>query len=347
MLQVIAGSEAARAIEQEGMIPQLFDKWIAASGGPKWLPLAPLDRHLSEQFLLPDQPLALMGTSSGAWRCAALCHPQPAEAHRRLQQGYIHQRYDQAPTQAEIARQCQALLEAAFEPESRQAMVTHPHRQLNLIACRGRGLLSAPRQGSVMAMAALTAAINLVGRRGIAALWQRWVFHAGSHSGFSGMSDLPTYSAQLHAPALIAALLASGSIPMVLPGVEDLAGAAPGRYYDGGVTDYHLDLPALRQGGLTLYPHFYPYAAPGWFDKSLPWRRAQDNFKRVVILAPSEAFIARLPGRKLPDRTDFRALSSAQRIDAWQQAASMGEALIEGFEAIRQEPGRYLQRGFG
>ena len=37
-------------------------------------------------------------------------------------------------------------------------------------------------------------------------------------------------------------ILATGSIPMVLSGVSDIAGAPPGIYRDGGVIDYHLEL---------------------------------------------------------------------------------------------------------
>ncbi|SHH97081.1 patatin-like phospholipase domain-containing protein [Ferrimonas marina] len=343
MLQLVAGVEARRQIAQQGLTPKLFDKWIAASGGPKWLPLAALDRHLSQHFLSSTQPLTLMGTSSGAWRCAALCHPQVEAAHQRLQYHYIHQRYDAPPSQQEVAQQCRALLEAAFEPQSRAALVGHPHRRLNLIVCRGP--FARGDKASMLTAAGLTALVNLLSRRAISLLWQRWVLHSGEAGPFTRMEDLPTYCAPLSGDSLIPALLASGSIPMVLPGETALPGVSSGRYFDGGITDYHLDLPALSQGGLTLYPHFYPSVTPGWFDKALPWRRASANLSKVVILAPTAEFVAQLPGGKLPDRTDFKRLPTEQRIQAWERASAHGELLVEAFERLREDPMRHLVVG--
>lgn len=66
------------------------------------------------------------------------------------------------------------------------------------------------------------------------------------------------------------ALLASGSIPLVLDAVTDIAGAPPGRYWDGGLVDYHLHLPYQREPDLVLYPHFADHIVPGWLDKAMP-----------------------------------------------------------------------------
>ena len=67
---------------------------------------------------------------------------------------------------------------------------------------------------------------------------------------------LPTQHVLLTKDNLRQAVLASGSIPMVLNPVENIAGAGRGLYYDGGVTDYHFDL-SFSDSGLVLYPHFY------------------------------------------------------------------------------------------
>ncbi|MBY5992255.1 alpha/beta hydrolase [Ferrimonas balearica] len=341
-LQLLAGPEAEARIRREGLLPELFDKVIAASGGPKWLPLAALDRHLLYRFFPTDHPLSLLGTSSGAWRCATLSDPEDDQAHRRLQQGYIHQRYERPPTPAEVDAVCEALLAAAVGDRA-HAITSNPHRRLNIIVCRGRHLNGRRHRAAQGAGLAVTALTNLLSRRSLDWHWRRCLMSAQPDSPFSGMTDLASVQGLLDADNLLPTLLATGSIPLVLSGVTGLPGMAPGRYFDGGVTDYHLDLPALKGGGLTLYPHFYPHAAPGWFDKNLRWRRARDNFNKVVILTPSPAFIATLPGGKLPDRTDFSAYDSDTRIRHWERAVALGEALVPALEELRADPLAHLR----
>jgi hypothetical protein len=105
-------------------------------------------------------------------------------------------------------------------------------------------------------------------------------------------------------------------------------------YWDGGVLDYHLDLDFGAGDGLVLYPHFYAHVVPGWFDKSLRWRVARgDNFRRALLIAPSDAFVASLPGGKIPDRKDFYAFGESERIARWQTvldaSARLGDELRE------------------
>jgi hypothetical protein len=119
----------------------------------------------------------------------------------------------------------------------------------------------------------------------------------------------------------------------VLEGVT-IPGTA-GVHWDGGVLDYHLDLDFGAGEGLVLYPHFYSHIVPGWFDKSLSWRRARvDNFRRALIIAPSDDFVAKLPGGKIPDRKDFYTVPEAERIPRWQKAVDMSTQLGEELQEL-------------
>ncbi|HEX2719108.1 MAG TPA: patatin-like phospholipase family protein, partial [Gemmatimonadaceae bacterium] len=92
--------------------------------------------------------------------------------------------------------------------------------------------------------------------------------------------------------------------------------------------DYHLDLDFGAGEGLILYPHFYSHVVPGWFDKSLKWRRARPaNFSRALLVAPSDEFVAKLPGGKIPDRRDFYSFPHAERKRRWQAALDASSAL--------------------
>ncbi|MGC1330947.1 MAG: patatin-like phospholipase family protein, partial [Pseudomonas sp.] len=128
-------------------------------------------------------------------------------------------------------------------------------------------------------------------------------------------------------------LLASGSIPMVMEGVRDIPGAGAGTFRDGGLLDYHLDLP-YSGGDLVLYPHFTDKVIPGWFDKALPWRRGDaQRLRNVVLLAPSPQYLARLPHGKLPDRSDFKRFMGQDkaRQDYWRTAMSESRRMGDEF----------------
>jgi hypothetical protein len=156
------------------------------------------------------------------------------------------------------------------------------------------------------------------------------VFHApSSESRVHNVFDATTQHRELSSANLRDVLLASGSIPLLLAGVA-IAEAADGLHWDGGLIDYHLNLRYAKSNGLILYPHFYDHVIPGWFDKSLSWRRADGrNFQRALIIAPSTEFVRSLPGGKIPDRQDFYDLDDDVRIVRWQGVVNESEALGE------------------
>lgn len=85
--------------------------------------------------------------------------------------------------------------------------------------------------------------------------------------------------------------MASGSIPGVTPAVKNIANAPEGAYRDGGLIDYHIDLP-FKSKGIVLYPHFTDSITPGWFDKMFKSRKANpENQARTLLLSPSQEYL--------------------------------------------------------
>jgi hypothetical protein len=155
------------------------------------------------------------------------------------------------------------------------------------------------------------------------------------------LTDFPSRFLALAPGNLRQALLASGSIPMVMQGVRDLPGAGAGTYRDGGLLDYHLDLP-YHGDDIVLYPHFTDRVIPGWFDKGLPWRRSNPHgLQDVLLLAPSRDYLARLPHGKLPDRSDFKRFlgDDASRNKYWQTAMSESRRLGDEFLQLADNGG--------
>jgi hypothetical protein len=161
-----------------------------------------------------------------------------------------------------------------------------------------------------------------------------------------GTQDFRTRQHPLNESNFMPAVQASCSIPFALQAVHDIAGAAPGAYWDGGITDYHLHLdwqtPADRpEGRIVLYPHFQRQVVPGWLDKAFKWRHGPTRFlDHTVVLAPNPEWVKTLPNGKLPDRKDFMAYGQdlAARVKVWNAAASAAQQLADEFGAWVERP---------
>jgi hypothetical protein len=344
-----AGPAALARLRAHGLQAADIGVVPAAAGGPKGLIFQALDQFLFGQWL-PAAPRdrSLIGASIGAWRMAAACQADPAAAFARLGALYCGQRYSAKPSQQEIDAVCQQLL-GDFVGGREHEILGHPHNRLHMLTVRGLGALAAPqgRQAEMKGFAA-AALRNLASRERLAGMLERVVVGdardgpAWLRERFDGFT---THFAALSHDNLASALLASGSLPLVMQPVRALAGAPPGHYWDGGIIDYHLALPYSRTADLVLYPHFSEHIVPGWLDKAMPWRRAARGPRRVwldnvIIVAPTAGFLRSLPRGKLPDRKDFAhyGLDHDERIRNWQRAIGEGQRLRDEFAAFAADP---------
>jgi hypothetical protein len=338
-LKVYLGKEAARRIGEEGWSAELFSLLLGASGGPKWFILSQLDRLLFSDFLQRSkQPLSVLGSSIGSWRHACLAMADPAAAIDRLEQGYLYQHYASKPTAQEVSEVSRNILEWVLGNDGAADLVNHPRIRTHIVTARGRGpaaATSTPLLATGMGVAALG---NTVSRQLLKFHFQRVVFHSGAQPNPGlALHDFDTHYCALRGDNVVAALHASGAIPFVLTGERNIPGAPPGQYWDGGIIDYHFDLGQYRGDGLILYPHFSASVIPGWFDKFLPWRQAAiHEVENLVLLCPSEEFIADLPFGKIPDRSDFSKLAHDERVSYWEQCVQRSSALAEEFAEMTQ-----------
>ncbi|HEX5581628.1 MAG TPA: patatin-like phospholipase family protein [Gemmatimonadaceae bacterium] len=329
-LALRAGPDALAIVRERGLRAADVDVIPGASGGAKWLAIGGLDRFLFGELLREprDRPLHLIGSSIGSWRMACLAQRDPLAALERGHTAYIHeQRYSPKPTTREVTEVLSRALDRILGATGVDEILAHPWARIHVITAQGRGLTATDRRLPLLAGMALVAATNAVSRRTLGWQMRRFVFHScGDETPFGHLADLPTTHLPLTRDNLRAALLASGSIPLLLEGVT--VPGAPGLHWDGGMIDYHPDLDFGAGDGIVLYPHFYAHVVPGWFDKALRWRRARGrNFRRTLLVAPSDDFVASLPGGKIPDRRDFYAMPEGERIRRWQAALEASERL--------------------
>ncbi|GAA5525393.1 hypothetical protein Maes01_01962 [Microbulbifer aestuariivivens] len=335
---LLAGANAARRIREEGLHPDQFSTLIGASGGPKWLVISQLDRVLiGEFFHNRQQPIATLGSSIGSFRNLCYAMEDALSALERLEHGYVNQVYDSGrPTPEEITATAGRMLQAVLDQDGARQVAGNPVWQSHFVTVRGRGPLASERR-TLLAPALLTSALaNALTRNSLSAFWDRVVFHAGAESRVR-FRNLRTIDVSLTKENVSSAVLASGSIPLVMAGIRDPHGAPRGNYRDGGITDYHFDLGFERPPGLSLYPHFFPYMVPGWFDKSLTWRWVRGGaMADTLLVAPSPGFVASLPYGKIPDRDDFARLTTDERLKYWNTVVDMSRRVAEDFYEMWQ-----------
>ena len=339
-LQILAGPRARAHLRERGLSPADVIAVPGAAGGPKGLVLNALDRLLFGHWLRDaTHEVHLLGASIGAWRMACACLPDAQAALAELAEDYVTQRYEHAPGRSPTAEHVSAVFGAVLErrlaPRA-SAILSHPSRRLHVFTSRGRHLLAREGRWRTPAGYALAFLANAVARPALGAWLERVVFSDPRVSLPWPMADFRTHQAALTPGNLAPAVLASCSIPLWLRAVHDIPGAAPGAYWDGGITDYHLHLPYAQSHapGLVLYPHFQPHLVPGWLDKAWKGRHgATPALDNVVLLAPRPEWVATLPGAKLPDRSDFRAYGDdvEARARAWRRSVAEGERLADEF----------------
>jgi hypothetical protein len=329
-----AGPRALQRIRQQGLQAADVATLPGAAGGPKGIGLQGLDLALFGSWLpASPRPRSLIGASIGSWRFAAACLPDPVEGLRRLGELYTSLRYAKGVSMAEVSRSSRQLLEELLQGQD-AAILANPLYRLNLLVTRSRGLLRHDHKGALGLGLAGVIGSNTLGRRHLQRHFQRLVLHDPRLQPPLGrLDDFPSQLHSLSLDNLREALLASASIPMVMQAVREIAGVGPGAYRDGGLLDYHLDLPYAGDD-LVLYPHFCERIIPGWFDKQLPWRKGDHGrLHNVLLLAPSADYLARLPYGKLPDRRDFSRFLGADdaRERYWRKAMAESQRLGDEF----------------
>jgi len=336
-ISVFMGRRAAAAISESGWRSAPFNTLIGASGGPKWLILSELDQVLGSELLsYATQPVTLLGSSIGSWRHACLSQPHPAAAIQRLQKAYLYQEYASTrPTAQEVSKVAELMLQEALGQDGVKKLIQQDRFRNAIITTRAKGI--ARGRNGLPLLAGMTTAmtLNALSRRSLGLLFDRVVFCHTELEEVPFAQGFGTKRVALDEQNLIPALKASGAIPLLMRCEASISGAPKGPYWDGGIIDYHFTLVPNTLPGLVLYPHFRNRLTAGWFDKALRWRtRVPPALDNLVLICPSERFLANLPFGKIPDRGDFRALPPKERLAYWETCVRESARLAEAFHAL-------------
>jgi hypothetical protein len=335
-----AGAGALKSVRQHGFDVSSVGTLAGASGGAKWLVLSQLDRAILNS-IVPQLtgPVHLIGSSIGSWRFACYAQADPVAAIDRFERAYLEQTFSEKPDIEEITAKSRGILALVLGESGVSEILDNPLFRTHVMTVRSRHVLASEKK-AVLALGLIsTAMLNAVSRSTLGWSFERALFYdARDLPPFFDVTGFPLQQVELTTENLQDAIVATGSIPLVLSGVRDIAGARPGVYRDGGVIDYHLDLPHSVDERLTLFPHFYGRIVPGWFDKRLKWRRPQPgNVDRTILISPSDEFVADLPNGKIPDRSDFLKYEAAERVRIWKQCVAACEALADEFLEVMEK----------
>lgn len=330
-LTLYAGSKAIQHIKSKGLSASDIKVIAGAAGGPKWLVLHGLDQFIFGDWLAkPQSPIHLIGSSIGAWRYAAYCRSDFKKAFKQFESLYFAQTYTIKPDKNEITIEISKILDGLFKENGIDEILNNKHFKLNLFADRSLGILNNDHPFFLVPGLLLCTLTNLFSRQSLNLFFKRTLFHNKTIPPFLDMNDFPTDKVELNKENLRLAILASGSIPLIVNGIKNIPNAPAGYYRDGGLIDYHMSLPYGVDEGIVLLPHFSKTIYPGWLDKYTGWRKPNPKFlEHVLLLAPSESFIESLPFSKIPDRSDFKRFigDDNARIKYWQEVTKRSEEL--------------------
>jgi hypothetical protein len=214
------------------------------------------------------------------------------------------------------------IIDAYIDDKDIHDILNHPFLRFSFLSNKCKGLLKNEITPLLWVGIALAAGINFFNRNLLGYFFERALFcNIDDLPPFAGMNQFPMHLYNLTQSNFKQALVSSGAVPIIMEGVSDINGV-PGMFRDGGIVDYHLDIPFLPDSeSLVLYPHFYQNITPGWFDKKLNRKPCQKNMDNVVLVAPSDKFVKNLPFEKIPDRKDFITFQGRdkERMDYWEK----------------------------
>ena len=346
-LNFYAGPEAFKHIQRHGLRAEDIDLLPGAAGGPKGIGIQGLDHAIFHDFL-PRVPKrrTVIGASIGSWRFASILAHGALEGTARLAEAYTHLSFQPKMTYQAVSAVCETMLESLIQGHE-QCIVEHPDYHFAIVSAKAKHIFQSDRKWALLAALAGVVGANSIHRKHLNLMMQRVISQPSPDSQLDFNDGLETLHQTLDAENLTAWLMASASIPAAMAGVKDIPSAPTGVYRDGGLIDYHFDMPFKTQG-LVLYPHFTHHVTPGWFDKLLPHRKTKSFYQnRTLLVAPSNDYLASLPLGRLPDRKDFslKGLSNHERIRLWTQSVAESQRLRDEFltRVERQDLEAYLQ----
>ena len=351
-IEIFAGNKAAEIIHEKGLDKDDIKAIVGASGGPKFLVLAGIDRILlNTWFNKRSDILIFLGSSIGAWRGAAYASKDPAKYLDIFTDSYLKQFYTTKPSYKDITNESLRIINDFIKDEEDiDYILNKSNVRLNIISALCNGLASYDNKIALSLSFVPATFLNTISRKLLLKIYIRTLFYDKRDIPPFINTFKPANRVTLTKDNFKPALLSSGSIPFVMEGIKDIPGAPPGTYRDGGLTDYHINIDFKIKDKIVLFPHFSSKVIPGWLDKQIFWRHPNTEFfSNTVLIAPSKKFIDSLPMGKIPDRTDFKTFFQRdnERLKYWNEVIKKSNIVAEEFmEAVQSGKIKMIMKNF-
>jgi hypothetical protein len=336
-LRIKAGKHAYEIIKAGGFKYDSISTYFGPAVGPRWLISSGFDLTLMNGDILGrTRPVHLIGSSAGAWRFAAWLQPDSTVCYQKLLDAYINIKITKVDTPTTVLGKFIDLINLYLEDDALPFALAHKKYRLAVITVRARNLVASEiiwLQKSGLVAGYL---LNMFSRNNVYRFADRVVFYQGSKPpAFCFRPQFRGSFVSINEFNFKYAVMASGAIPLVVAGVHDIFDAPRGVYRDGGLIDYHLTHQfAASENDIVLFFHHQERIIPGWLDRNLA-RRAPDaeTLSNVLMIFPAQSFVEKLPGEKIPDRTDFLTYidDPKTRIRNWRKAVELAAPLGEEF----------------
>ena len=242
MLEIYAGDSALKTIKENGFTPDLFTSFLGASGGPKWFTLFGLDKYIFGEFFKDKhQSLNLIGSSVGAFRNACFAQKNPVAAIECFAKNYQETTYSNKAKPEEVSTKALEMMDAIFGEFGEQEIVDNPYFKAHIIVAKCNGFVSSENkfiQGIGLTKSYIN---NRINRPRLNSQYERYIFQSSnSDLSLNDPDNISTTHISVTKANIRNALLASGSIPMVMRGISNIEDSPEGMYRDGGIVDYHF-----------------------------------------------------------------------------------------------------------
>ncbi|ATO18874.1 hypothetical protein BS636_03930 [Acinetobacter sp. LoGeW2-3] len=332
-LKIRAGHLARELILKEGLQPAQVDIIPGAAGGPKGIGIQGLDQAIFGDFLQrTPQRRTLVGSSIGSWRFASIAAHGAKQGTELLGELYTNLSFHKKMSRQDVSNVCLEMLKTLVQGKEAE-LVNHPDYHLTVLSIKAQHIFQSDKTLPLFTSIAGIVGTTALGRRHSRHFMQRVISQPGMGNQFKIADDsFSTHYQTLTEQSVLPWLMASASIPGVMAAIRDIPDAPRGSYRDGGLIDYHIDLP-FETEGIVLYPHFTDSITPGWFDKLFKRTANPENQARTLLISPSQEYLQSLPLGRLPDRKDFtlKGLDQKQRIKLWKEYIAESQRLGDEF----------------
>mmetsp|Transcript_30529 Transcript_30529/g.67662 ORF Transcript_30529/g.67662 Transcript_30529/m.67662 type:complete len:412 (+) Transcript_30529:154-1389(+) len=287
-----------------------FSVYAGGASGPRSFVTMGFDKQFSK--LVDSGAITgdkwLLGGSTAALRFCALISGLISRKNisYELKEHFAKMVYKPGDTPKTLAPMMEALFLKVLPPHLADKVLRHPSLHLCIMVTQLRPAYQNLPEWQLKALFGLFLGANVVTPASLKLLQRRLCFYTGPHpppfiTPADEVTCLPLTSQNVYQ-----VLHATTCLPFMSERCEYIAGVGSGLFFDGALSDYHLNLASTPEYPLLLLGDGPGPAFKQTLWDAYTWRRAPSQYRRnVTVLYPTQQFVECLEAGKLPTVFDY------------------------------------------